>query len=385
MVLVAALVLVSVNLRGAIASVAPVLGDVTTDLGLSGTQAGLLTTLPVLCFAVTAPAAAWLARRAGVDRAILLALVVVTAATALRPYGGTWLMLGGSLVVGTALTVGNVLVPVVVKRDFPNRVGSLTGLYTASLTAGAAITAGLTAPLAGVTGWRTALAAWSVLALVAVIVWSAATRTMAHPPHDDLAYRSSDDARHRVWRHPVAWALATYLGAQAATYYALTAWLPTLLQDEAGLAAPIAGSAMAVFQVLGIVGTLLIPPLTARRSRQSGIGVLVAVGWGVSLAGLLVAPHLWAVWCLLAGVTQGAGISLAFVLVVLRSRDAAVARELSSMVQTVGYAAGALGPVMMGGLAGTRGGWDVALAAMVAVTVVMGTAVARAGRADLIG
>ncbi|MGH3432363.1 MAG: MFS transporter, partial [Thermocrispum sp.] len=180
--LLVAVLLVAVNLRGAIAAVSPVLPEIRSDLSLSAAAAGLLTTLPVLCFAVMAPAAAWLARRTGLERAVLVGCLAVGLGTVLRTLGGTAALLLGTLAVGAAMTIGNVLVPVVVKRDFAGRAGTVTGLYTAALAGGAAAAAALTAPVAGVLGWRVGLAVWATLAIVAAGVWQLATRHRPRHP-----------------------------------------------------------------------------------------------------------------------------------------------------------------------------------------------------------
>ncbi len=382
---VLALLLVAVNLRAAIASVAPVLADLTAELGLSSTQAGLLTTVPVVCFAAAAPPSAWLARRIGVDRALSMALVAAAAAIAVRPVGGVALLLVASAVIGAALTVGNVLVPVVIKRDYPLRVGRLTAWYTAALILGAGLAAAVTAPLAALTGWRTALSAWSLLALVGLLAWASVTRDRREAAEGVDVAPVVSGVGGRVWRNPVAWWIAAFLGAQSCTYFALTAWLVDLLRDRSGLDAAAAGLGMAVFQVLGIVGSLLLPPIAVRARQQGWIGLGVAAAWAASFAGLLLVPGWWVIWCVVAGLVQGAGLALAFALIALRAADADAARELSGMAQTVGYGLGALGPVLVGALAGTAGHWTAALLAMLVVSAAMALTAYRAGQPVTIG
>jgi CP family cyanate transporter-like MFS transporter len=372
--------LVSLNLRGAIAAVSPVLPQIREDLQLSAVAAGLLTTLPVLCFAAAAPAAAWLGRRTGMERAITVGCLAIAAGTAFRSAAGTAVLLAGTLVIGLAMTLGNVLVPVVVKRDFGSRAGTVTGLYTAALCGGAAVTAALTAPLAAVTSWRVALASWALLAVAAAAVWAVATRGQRHVPTEDR----SGPAR-SLWREPVAWAVTLLLGMQSLAYYAVTAWLPTLLVDDLGISVRTAGIGMSVFQVLGIVGTLAIPLLARRGRDQAWLGILVASAWAVLVVGLLVAPSAWLAWSVVGGVAQGAGISLAFTVLVLRAHDAAAARSLSGMAQLVGYSLGASGPVLVGLLYEATGGWTAPLALLLGVCVMMGAAAVAAGRDRTVG
>jgi CP family cyanate transporter-like MFS transporter len=379
--LLVAVLLVALNLRGAIAAVSPVLPEIRADLGLSGPIAGLLTTLPVLCFAALAPAAAWLGRRIGTERAILLGTVVVAVGTVLRVLGGAPVLLVGTLLVGAAMTIGNVLVPVVVKQDFPERASTVTGLYTAALAAGAALTAALTAPIAAATNWRTGIAVWAALAVVAAFVWWFATRRGRHAGPAGVGAPAGTG----IWRHPVAWALAIYLGCQSITFYTVTAWLPTMLMDDAALDLKTAGAAMSVFQVIGIAGTLVIPPLAGRRPSQGWLGLSIAGGWAVMFAGLLVWPTAWLAWSVVGGLVQGAGISLAFTLLVLRAYDTAAARGLSSMTQLIGYTLGASGPVLVGALYEVTSGWRVPLLVLLGVTAALAVAVAVAGRNVMIG
>jgi CP family cyanate transporter-like MFS transporter len=366
------------NLRLSIAAVSPVLPQIRADLGLSATAAGLLTTLPVLCFAAFAPAAAWFGRRVGAERAVLVALAVLGAATALRVLDGAAVLLAGTVVIGAAMAVGNVLMPPVVKREFGPRAGTVTGLYTGTFAAGAAITAALTAPLAAVWGWRPALACWAVLAVVAVVVWGLATRG---DRDEILQTTAGPGAGLRVWRNGLAWAVSGALALQSALYYAVTAWLPSLLVDELGRGGAAAGaSAASLFQILGIPGTLIVPLVLRRSTGQRGLGLTVAAGWAVLVVGLLAAPGAWPVWAVVGGVTQGAGLALAFTLVVLRSADEDQARRLSGMGQLVGYGGGALGPLAVGALVAAGGSWSLPLAFLVVLVVVQGGVLFVAGR-----
>jgi len=358
--------LVAFNLRAAIAAVSPVLPEIRADLDLSASMAGLLTTLPVVAFAVFAPAAAWLGHRIGLDRAILFACLAIAAGTVWRVAGGAVTLLAVTMVIGAAMTVGNVLGPVVVKRDFAARAGTVMGLFTAFLIVGAAAAAALTAPLAAVWDWRIALAAWAPLALVAALAWQWAT----HGPRPGALadVEPTRPAVRGLWRSGVAWGITTLMGAQAAAYYAMTAWLPTLLVDEAGVDLGTAGVGQALFQVTGIAGTLLVSVLIRVRSSQVWLAGTIAFGWAIMPAGLLAWPAGWPLWTLVGGTAQGAGIALALTLVVLRAHDSAAANGLSAMMQLVGYLIGAAGPIAVGVLYELTGAW------VVPMTVVIGLA-----------
>jgi CP family cyanate transporter-like MFS transporter len=386
----AAVLLVALNLRGAIAAVGPVLPELRADLALSAATAGLLTTLPVLCFAALAPAAAWLGRRLGTDAALLGSLVALAAGTVLRVFDGAPVLLAGTFVVGAAMTVGNVVLPVVVKREFRERAGAVTGMYTAALAAGAALTAALSAPVAAAGGWRLGLAIWAPLALVAAVVWVVVGRSV--PPstraRSQVVVTASDGSGSpavRVWRAPVAWAVTVVLAMQSALYYALTTWLPSLLTDDLALDVGTAALAASVFQILGIPGAAAVPALLRRREKQVGLAIGVAVGWAVLPAGLLLWPTAWPAWVVVGGLAQGAGISLAFALVVLRAADDEVVRRLSGMSQMVGYSVGAAAPLVVGGIYAATGGWTAPLVFLVGVAAALCVAGSVAGRSVTLG
>jgi MFS transporter, CP family, cyanate transporter len=383
--LLAGIVLVALNLRGPVAAVSPVLSEVRAALGLGSTAAGLLTTLPVLCFAAAAPLAAALARRTGVERAVLLGLAGIAAATMLRSADGLAPLFTGTVLLGLGITIGNVLIPVVVKQRFADRVEAVTGIYTAALIAGAAAAAASAAPLAGIAGWRLGLALWALLTVAAALTWTAATRAHAAPaapaagPTGPAAAPLAGPAG-PVWRHPTAWAVALFFGGQSTIYFAITAWLPTLLIERAGLDRGAAGAGLSVYQVVGLAGTLLVPPLAARLRRQRGLAVGVAAISAVPLVGLLTAPSAWPLWTAIGGLAQGAGIALASTLVVLRSHDPATTRGLSAMAQMVAYSLAAAGPVLVGAVYARTGSWTPPLLALLGVAAAMGLAGTAAGR-----
>lgn len=386
-----AVLLVGLNLRGPIAAVAPVLDEITADLALTPTTAGLLPALPVLCFAVAAPLASRAGRLLGPVPAIGWGLVLLSVGLVVRVLAGPSVLLVGTVLVGLGMTVANVLLPVVIKRDFPGRVAAVTGMYTATLAGGAALTAALTAPVSTQWGWRWSLAGWVVLPLLAIGLWWVAMvrsgvadgtgRRTRPAPGLPVGHRTGGGGAGRsVWRQPTAWAVALVLGFQSVLYYSLTSWMPLLLQDEAGLGRAAAGNAMSLFQLLGIPATLVVPALCRRRPDQSWLGLLLGAGWFITVGGLLLLPGWWLLWSVVGGLTQGAGISLAFTLVVLRAHDPDTVREVSAMGQFVGYGLGAAGPVAVGALTSATDGWTAPLVLLAAVAVALAVSASVAGR-----
>jgi MFS transporter, CP family, cyanate transporter len=327
----------------------------------------------VLCFAVLSPFAALLGRWVGIETALLLAMLGIVGGTLVRTVTGAAWMLGGTAIIGAGIAVGNVLVPTIVKQDFPGREGLTTGLSTAALTGGAALAAAVTAPLAhdAGLGWRGSLLVVGGLAVVAAVVWLPQLRSHHVAPLVRVGGR--------VLRSPITWQLATFMGMQSMTYYAVLAWLPALLVEK-GVSAAGAGWALGLFNLLGIATSVLLPALAARRRDQRGLGLLTCGWWASGLVGLLIVPALYLIWAVLMGFAQGAGIGLAFALIVLRARNPDSARDLSGIVQAIGYLLGAGGPLVMGVLRDASGGWAAPLIALCAAVVVMAGAVLGAGR-----
>src|SRR6478735_3059109 len=291
--LLAAVLLYALNLRAPITALAPVVDDVRADLGLSAATVGLLTGIPVLCFALATPLMAVLLGRLGTGRVVAASLVTVLAGTLLRSSDGFATALVGTVLIGIAITAGNVAVPVVIGRDFPGHVPRVTGLYTAALNGGSVLTTTLTAPLAALVGWRWALASWGLLAVVALVVWQRAYPFSRAEPVALPTGASAPD----VWRRPVTWFLAVAFAGQAFGYYAVSAWLPSVLHDTLGLATTGAGGAAALFQLFGMVGGVVVPLLLARRLPLPLVSLGIAVLWLALPLGLLLAPSWWAVWC----------------------------------------------------------------------------------------
>jgi CP family cyanate transporter-like MFS transporter len=394
----AAIVLVALNFRGPIVAPAPVIGDVRADLGMSATVAGLLTTIPVLCFALATPFASWVIARFTAERAVSLSLVIVLVGTVVRSIPHEAALLIGTAVIGIGITIGNVVIPVVIRRDTsPERVGLVTGVYTSALNVGSMITSLGTAPIAAAWGWPVAIAVWGVLALIAAAAWTytvgagAAWRGTDHDseplpvtgPIDQVLDTGSvrtvrprgDAAVVEPLRHPakrwVTWGLMLAFGGQAFSYYALTAWIPTLLHDEIGFDTASSGASSSVFQILAVVGALGVPVL-ASRFRPRAIIVLVAFFWLAMPLGLLVAPQLWLLWSVLGGAAQGGGITIIFIVIVRLVSNDDDARRLSAFVQGGGYLLGSAGPLVAGALHGATGGWTAPLLTVLVAVLLLG-------------
>ncbi len=378
LLLALAIALVALNLRPAVAAVGPVLPELRADLGLSGTTTAALTMLPVLCFGALAAAAPRLARLAGIEQVVLATVVVLTAAQVVRVLDGPLLLFAGTVLVGGAIAVSNVLVPPLIKRDFPDRTGTMMGVYTMAVAGSAAVAAGLTVPIGDAVGqgWRGALAVWAIPAAFAALVWLPRLRGHTRPPHQPAA-RS-------LLRSPLAWQVTLFFGIQSMIFYATLAWLPSIYRDH-GYTPAAAGFLLSLSGLVQIPVTLLLPRFATRAADQVAYNVVATLVFAAGLAGVLVAPTVAPyLWMVLLGVGAGACFALALALVVLRAERVEDTARLSAMAQTVGYLISALGPLLFGVLHDATDSWTPPLALLVALTAPLLWLGVLAGRAGSI-
>jgi MFS transporter, CP family, cyanate transporter len=368
--LAVAIVAVALNQRPAVVAVAPVLGDLRAETGLSSALAGLLTTLPVLCFGAFAPVAPRLARRIGLETAVAFSLLLLAAGIALRLLSPVALLFAGSILAGAAIAIANVLLPAYVKRKF-RRPGAVMGIYSASLNIGAAVAAGATVPLASALGvdWRTALGLWLILAVAALALWlpvagtGRARRTREPMPGDQGSWS--------LLRQPLARQVTAFLGLQSVQFYSVSAWLPTLLADS-GVPVAQGGLLLGLANVVGAVGALLAPAQAGRMRTQRPLILAVTLAYAVGLGGLLLSPADGTpIWVAAFGLAQGGGFALALTLIVLRSPTPLVAARLGGVAQCLGYLLAALGPLALGALHDATGGWTWPVALLLTVLVPM--------------
>ncbi|KND24140.1 CynX/NimT family MFS transporter [Streptomyces acidiscabies] len=384
--LVLAIVLTAVNLRPAVTSLGALLEEVRDGMGMSGGVAGLLTSVPPLCFAVFGITAPRLANRFGATRIVGAGLIALTAGLLLRPYaGGVPGFLAATALALMGIAVGNVLMPVIVKQHFPDRVGPMTGVYSMALALGTATAAAITVPLTGAMGegWRVGLVVWAGLAGVAVVPWMLFRRAGADAGNGEPARAQAARARGaaplRITRSRTAWALAVFFGLQATGAYVTMGWLPQIFRD-AGVSAGTAGLLLAVTMVLGVPLAFVIPRLATRLPHQGPIVVALGVCGLAGYTGLYVAPAAGAwLWALLLGVSNCA-FPLALTMVGMRARTGAGVARLSAFAQSVGYLISIPGPLLIGVLYQSTGDWHVPLALMALLLVPQTAVGVLAGR-----
>ncbi|MCT9931029.1 MFS transporter [Planotetraspora sp. A-T 1434] len=348
----AGITLAALNLRTAVTSVGPVLDQVTAGLGMSGAAIGLLTTLPVLCFAVFGAVTPALARRMGEHRLLLGALILLGAGLALRSLVGTAeVFLAASVVALAGGAIGNVVIPTLIKRHFPRRAGTMTTVYSTALALGTMVAAAATVPIerAADGNWHVALGVWAALAAVAAIPWLALSRS--EPERRNTLVQTG---RGGLMRSRLAWAMAGYFGSQSIIAYVMFGWLPEVLRDH-GYTSGQAGLVLAVFTGLGVPTSLVVPALSARMSDQRPLVLGFVALYAAGFAGLLTGHVLW-VWSVAVSLGMGS-FPLALSLLALRTRTSEATAALSAFGQSTGYLIAGAGPLVFGLLYQVSGGW----------------------------
>lgn len=379
--LLVGLLLIAANLRASITSVGPVLDQVRDSLQLSAFTASILISIPLVAFALISPVSPWLARRIGLERVLGLALAVLAVAIVVRSLPwlpGLWI---GTALLGVAIAVMNVALPSLVKRDYPARIGQITGVYSAAQSVAAATAAGVAVPISGIAqdGWRLSLGIWAGLALIALAVFAPQLRS----PRRDSGPRAAaaPELRHRSpWGTALGWQVTLFMGLQSTVFYSLITWLPSI-EQAAGTSAAAAGFHQFLLNGLGIVGSLGTAALIHRWRDQRPVVVVSATLTGLGLLGVLLLPGWSVVWVCMLGVGGGASIVLALSLFGLRTAHHDQAARLSGMAQGVGYLLAAAGPIGIGLAHDVTGSWAPAvgiLVVVIAAQFVFGTLASRA-------
>lgn len=368
------ILLIATNLRGPITSIGPILESISTDLGLTATQAGLLTTVPLLAFAFFSPLSSGLARKIGLETALMTALIAITLGIIIRSLGSTSMLFLGTSIIGVGIAIGNVLLPSLLKRDFPQKVATLTAIYVLMMGIGSTISASSAIPVLHlaeslnitlIPHWAVSLASMIVLPIIAIVVWSSQVGSRTPPTEDTLKV----DTHSYLWKTPAAWQVTSFLGLNSFMMYIFIAWLPTILVSN-GYSEHQAGYLHGILQLATALPALVLIPLMAKFKDKRLLSVSIAVITFVGIAGLLFVPQFAFVWIMMSGFSIGGGFILGLSFVGIRTHDAHQAAALSGMAQCMGYLLAAAGPIIFGLLHEMMDSWNAPLVMSLIICIV---------------
>ncbi len=401
LLLALSLLLIACNLRPVFGSLSVVLPDIMRDTGLGATGASLLTTLPIICLGIFSAPAPALARRFGVERTLLGAMLLICVGTVLRAWVNLPLLFASSVLAGAGIALGNVLLLGLIKRDFPRRAAIMTGLYTLAICAGASVATAFTVPLEQHLfngAWAPALASWALPAFAVTLLWAPIALSTKHRPVTLRTAHAADaasaasaqapssanhpgkDSGDSLARNRLAWQVTVFMGTQSAMAYIVMGWLAPILRER-GLTGEAAGYVVATAILTQLATSLVTPSIAARCKDQRALASGLAVVVSVSLLALIFAPlsGRW-FWAIVLGCGLGSAFSLALSLIVMRSPNVHVTAQLSAMAQGWGYALAAFGPLLVGLMRGWTGSFASAAALIAGLAVAMAWSGWGAGR-----
>lgn len=368
-VMVAGILLIAANLRAPITSVGPVITEITAQLKLTPVLVGLITTIPLIAFALLSTFTPGIAKKAGLERLLLYSLLVLTFGSFARSSGTVFFLFFGAALIGAAITVGNVLMPAFIKKEFPEKVGLVTGVYLVSMNFTSALAAGYSIRIGQMTGlgWKGSIGIWGLLALLAFFIWLAQInkQPVANLQDQPAATTAS------LWKSRLAWQVAILMGSQSFLFYSFAAWLPAVMQSW-GMSADRSGWMLSYIQMAQLPMMFIGPIITNRMKDQTPLVWITFVLLILGLAGILIWKTDYIILCtILIGVSLGLAFTLAMMFFILRTQDPAMAANLSGMSQSVGYLIAACGPPLFGALYSITGSWYTPLGLTVLVAIVL--------------
>lgn len=348
--MIAAIILAALSMRSPITGVGPVVGVIQQELSLSNSAAGMITTIPVIVFAVFSPFVSKIAGKIGTGRAMAFSMIILSLAIILRSFAGAVGFFVATAFVGLGIVFSNVLIPSIIKHSFPNNVGKMTSVYTTCISGGSAMASAASVPLSKAAGfgWRGALAVWSAISIAAAIAW---LMQMGYKAKTSSAEVAEAEKTGSILKSPISWSVACYMGMQSLLFYSLAAWLPSILAAKPGIGEN-AGYFAAIFQFIGILGSFSVPILAGKFNDQRGISAVVAASYAFCIVTLMFSNSipLIVIALMLGGLATGSTLSLAMCLISMRTNNAQQTAALSGFAQTFGYSVAAISPTLLGAL-----------------------------------
>lgn len=371
-ILLTGIILVATNLRAPITSVGPVVPQIQNALRLSNTLAGLITTIPLLAFALLSPVASKLAEKWRIENLLWAAIWAIGLGLLIRASSNTALLFTGAALVGCGIAFGNVLVPPFIKHRFPRKIGLVTGIYSVAMNITASLASGFSIAIGHWTGqgWKGSIGVWLIFSLIAIAFWIPQLKRRA-----DEAPADRSAARQRLGtsmlRSRLAWYITIFMGLQSLLFYCCVAWLPVVLQDW-GMASGASGWALSFIQFTQLPVVFVGPIIAGRLKNHTpllwfiggtlALSLLLIIGWRTQF----IIPAV-----ILFGLGTGLAFSVVMMWFVLRTGTTRDAARISGMAQSFGYALAAVGPPLFGALYDWAGNWETPFFLLVAATIVL--------------
>lgn len=370
--LFAGIVIIAINLRPGMTSVGPMIGMIRDDIGLANWSAGLLTSLPLLAFAAISPLVPRISEYFSDDWTMVLGLFTIVVGITIRSLALISLLFLGTIFVGLGIAICNVLLPKVIKDRFPTKVALMTSVYSTLMGIFAAIASGVSVPLAtGLQwGWKLSLFVWTIPALVGMLLWIYLVKRNSDNDEEESAILPVRGGR--IWKSPLAWQVAFFMGLQSSLFYVTVSWLPEILHYN-GMDVTTAGWMLSYTQLIGMPVSFIVPVIAGRLKSQRSLVLILGISALLGISGLLVSSTFY--WLMVSitflGLTVGGWFALALTFLAIRAKDGRSAGELSGMAQSIGYLLAAMGPVLIGFLHDMTNDWTVPLVVLLGITIVV--------------
>lgn len=380
--LILGIVFFAANLRAPLTSVGPVIGEISLVLSLSNTAAGLLTTIPLLAFGFLSSFIPRISQRFGMELVLLISLILLGIGLSIRSLGSITTLFLGAALVGTAITFGNVLMPAFIKTNFPKRIGSMMGIYSAGMNLTAALAAGFSIGIGKWTnmGWKASIGIWVILTVIGAIIWLPQVKNAKRKKNATSIETESKPIKVNLFKSRIAWSVTIFMGLQSLMFYCLTAWLPKVAQDW-GMTVEASGWVLSYVQFAQLPTTFLGSIIAAKMRDQRFLSALTGVLFIIGIAGLAIFKTQYIVlWCILLGVASGLAFSLSMLFFVLRTQNTLQASKLSGMAQSFGYLIAATGPPIFGGIFDLSNSWTLSFLFLLIMSVILLIAGVIAGK-----
>ncbi|HDK7179366.1 TPA: MFS transporter [Clostridium botulinum] len=370
LMLIIGIIFIASNLRAPLTSVGPLVKFIRDNLHISNTLAGMITTLPLFAFAIFSPVAPRLGRKFGVELVLLLSVIFLTVGIILRSLSGVAGLFIGTAIIGLAISVANVLIPSLIKRDFPEKIGVMTGVYSISMNTFGAIASGISVPIATGLGfkWSGALGIWGILSFISIILWLPQVKR-----NDGEVSKGNEAVSSNVslWKSSLAWQVTLFMGLQSLVFYSMVAWMPEILMQK-GMSSNKAGWMLSLMQLALIPFTFIVSVLAGRRSNQRSLVISGCLFILIGILGLLYGSSQFVfLWIIILGIGGGFAFSLSMMFFSLRTENSNEAAQLSGMAQSLGYLLAAFGPILFGFLHDATNSWKVPLQTLIGITVLL--------------